>query len=136
MAATSGATRTTRSGGSVDSAASTTAASPRIPSVCDTLTARPRPTAWRGVPRVPTRYAAIRVLPCPGVTAWPAPRTPAVRSAISAISGVAGALRSTSGIELSPLGTVVVDDTTDEATDDATGTEPGAAAVDGTPTGA
>ena len=49
----------------------------------------------------------------PASAAWPAPRTPAVRSAISAISGVAGALRRTSGIELSPPGTVVVDDTTD-----------------------
>ena len=54
-AATSGATRTTRSGGSRVSAASTRAASARIPMVCDTLTASPSPTACRGVPRVPTR---------------------------------------------------------------------------------
>ena len=56
----------------------TSAARTRIPSVCDTATDRPSPTAWIGVPRVPTRYAAISVLPWPGVRAWPAPRANAV----------------------------------------------------------
>ena len=41
----------------------------RMPTVCDTLTAAPSPMAWRAEPRVPTRYAAINVLPCPGVRA-------------------------------------------------------------------
>ena len=33
------------------------------------VTDSPSPAAWSGVPRVPTRYAAISVLPCPGVRA-------------------------------------------------------------------
>ena len=32
-----------------------TAARTRIPSVCENVTDSPRPAAWSGVPRVPTR---------------------------------------------------------------------------------
>ena len=56
--------------------------------VCDTLTDSPSPTAWSGVPRVPTRYAAISVLPCPGVRAWPAPSAAAVSNDTSRTTGV------------------------------------------------
>ena len=51
-----------------------TAARTRMPRVCETVTLNPRATAWTAVPRVPTRYAPIRVLPWPGVIACPAPR--------------------------------------------------------------
>ncbi len=122
-AATIGADRTTRSGGRADSAARTTAASPRIPIVCDTDTAAPRPSAWRGVPRVPTRYAAISVFPWPGVRAWPAPRSTAVANASSASAGVTGSDRRMSGIAPSPPGTAPVPEDPDVAT-------PAAGAVD------
>ena len=55
MAATSGAERTTRSGDRICSAPTISAARTRIPSVCENVTDSPRPAAWSGVPRVPTR---------------------------------------------------------------------------------
>ena len=55
MAAMTGAERTTVSGGRNPWAPTTTAASTRIPSVCETVTDSPSPAAWSGVPRVPTR---------------------------------------------------------------------------------
>ena len=97
IAATTGAARTTRSGASTPCAPSTSAASTRIPTVCDTLTDSPSPTAWSGRPRVPTRYAAISVLPCPGVRAWPAPRAAAVNNDTSRITGVRSAERKIDG---------------------------------------
>ncbi len=56
--------------------------------MCEIATDSPRPAAWSGVPRVPTRYAAISVLPWPGVSAWPAPNANAVTSERAMISGV------------------------------------------------
>ena len=55
MAATTGAEVTTRSGERTPSAPTINAARTRMPSVCDTVTDSPRPAAWSGVPRVPTR---------------------------------------------------------------------------------
>ena len=75
----------------------TSAASTRIPTVCDTLTDSPRPSACSGRPRVPTRYAAISVLPCPGVRACPAPSAAAVRSETSRTTGVRSAERKIDG---------------------------------------
>ncbi len=97
--------------------------------MCETLTAIPRPTAWRGVPRVPTRYAAMRVLPWPGVSAWPAPSAAAVRRASNARIGVAGALRRMSGIAPSPPGTLAVDEAADESDEDPAGAPPVARGV-------
>ena len=55
MAATTGAQRTTTSGGRTSAAPRTSPARRRIPTVWDTLTDKARASAWSGVPRVPTR---------------------------------------------------------------------------------
>ena len=65
-----------------------TSASASTPSVCDTVTVSPSAAAWRAEPREPTRYAAMTVLPCPGETAWSAPRPAASRSEPMSASGV------------------------------------------------
>ena len=67
-----------------------------------TVTVRPSMTACQGVPRLPTRYAATTVLPCPGESACPAPKTKESTSAsrkkpivrfFSPISAAKGSLR-------------------------------------------
>ena len=68
-----------------------------MPSVCEKVTDSPSPAAWSGVPRVPTRYAAISVLPWPGVSAWPAPSAAAVRIEMSRTSGDRSAVRKIEG---------------------------------------
>ena len=100
--ATTGAARTTTSAGSRSVAPSTNAARMRIPAVCDTLTDRPSPTACIGRPRVPTRYAAISVLPWPGVSACPAPSAIAVRTDNSNTIGVRVASRKIDGTSPPP----------------------------------
>ena len=44
-----------RSGGMIEAAERLTTPSASTPSVCDTVTVRPSPSAWRAVPREPTR---------------------------------------------------------------------------------
>src|SRR5438270_8272529 len=44
------------------------------PAVCVAATVRPSRMASRTEPRLPTRYAAITVLPCPGDSACTEPR--------------------------------------------------------------
>ncbi len=56
--------------------------------MCEMLTDSPSPSACRPVPLVPTRYAAISVLPWPGVSAWPAPSAAAVISETRITIGV------------------------------------------------
>ena len=51
----------------------------KTPAVCATVTVPPSMTACRGVPRVPTRYAATSAFPCPGVSACAAPQNAATR---------------------------------------------------------
>ena len=63
---------------------SVTMPSANTPAVCVTVTVPPRISAWRARPRVPARYAATIVLPCPGVSAWNMPNTSARPSAASA----------------------------------------------------
>ena len=66
---------------STDASASTLA-------VCMAETMTPRSTASTGRPRVPTRYAAMTVLPCPGASACPAPNSSARPIMPSSASGV------------------------------------------------
>ena len=65
--------------------------------MCDRATDSPSPTACNGRPWVPTRYAAIRVLPCPGVTACHAPSPAAVNTDRIRTSGVRSAVRKIDG---------------------------------------
>ena len=68
--------------------------SAKTPMVWVTVTVRPSSTACRGVPRVPTRYAATIVLPWPGLSACAAPQNIASSSA----SATTPALRSSCAI--------------------------------------
>ena len=56
--------------------------------VCMVVMVRPSPMAWRGVARVPTRYAAAIVLPWPGSNACSAPNATAVSKAMMMTDGL------------------------------------------------
>ena len=73
----------TLSGANVCDAVSTSP-STSTPTVCVAATVTPMSSPSRTVPRSPTRYAAITVLPCPGANAWSAPRPIPMARATSA----------------------------------------------------
>ena len=57
----------------------------KTPTVCVNVTMPPRKIACRAVPRLPTRYAATNVFPCPGDIACSAPRTKAMPTPMRAM---------------------------------------------------
>jgi hypothetical protein len=59
----------TLSGANTFCAHSVTRHRPMTDAVCINEIATPTAIAWRARPAVPTRYAAITVLPCPGPSA-------------------------------------------------------------------
>ncbi len=85
------------SGSTYCESASVIAPSANTPAVCVTVTIAPSTTACRGLPRVPTRYAATIALPWPGESACTAPQPKAATSSRSkhalARRGVAEDLR-------------------------------------------
>ena len=88
--------------------------------MCEIATDKPNPTAWIGVPRDPTRYAAINVLPWPGVSAWPAPIRTALRSEPRRTSGVRSAVRKMLGSSpATPPGTAPAPDAVEPPAPDA-----------------
>ena len=75
-----------------------------------TLTARPRPSAWRGVPARADEVGGHQRLAVPRrQRVAGAERGGRRAAAISRAAGVAGAWRRTSGIDASPLGTAAAD---------------------------